>query len=143
MVVFSPFTYLLYFTGPIELLGILSKGSMVQNSTSWPFAPYEFLIDYVADTKDPIIPVQGAPIVPTKTLSEVNGTQYDLILVPGGAQNLAVLKFPHFYLRWPNRCFRFGFTTPIHFPNHRELREDSDARSPVPALSLHGCLDLS
>ncbi|KAF8598674.1 class I glutamine amidotransferase-like protein [Ceratobasidium sp. AG-I] len=45
--------------GPIELLGILSKGSMVQNSTSWPFAPYEFVIDYVADTKDPIIPVGG------------------------------------------------------------------------------------
>ncbi|KAF8598675.1 class I glutamine amidotransferase-like protein [Ceratobasidium sp. AG-I] len=71
--------------GPIELLGSLSKGSMVQNSSSgWPFSPYEVIIDYVADTKDPIIPVQGPPIYPTKTLSEVNGTQYDLILVPGG-----------------------------------------------------------
>lgn len=66
---------------------MLSKGSMVQNSTSWPFAPYEFIIDYVADTKDPVVPVNGAPIVPSKSFSEVNGTQYDIILVPGGTHN--------------------------------------------------------
>src|SRR4051812_35690901 len=61
-----------YRTGPIELLGLLSKGSMVQNSTNYPFVPYEFVIDYLAETMDPIVPVNGAPISPSKTFKEVN-----------------------------------------------------------------------
>lgn len=60
---------------------------MVQNSTSWPFAPYEFVIDYLAETKDPIYPVNGAPILPSKTFKQVKRTQYDVILIPGGMQS--------------------------------------------------------
>lgn len=78
----------------MELLGFLTKGSMVQTFASWPFAPYEFEIDYLAETLDPVIPSVGPPLLPSKTFSEVNNTQYDIILVPGGTQhNLA----PHTY----------------------------------------------
>ncbi|KAG9103404.1 hypothetical protein FRC06_011044 [Ceratobasidium sp. 370] len=68
----------------MEILGFLTKGSMVQTSTSWPFAPYEFVIDYLAETADPVVPGIGPALVPSKTFAQVNGTQYDLILVPGG-----------------------------------------------------------
>ncbi|CAE6510893.1 unnamed protein product [Rhizoctonia solani] len=69
---------------PMELLGFLTKGSMVQTSPAWPFVPYEFEIDYLAESLDPIMPSVGPPIVPSKTFNEVNATQYDILLVPGG-----------------------------------------------------------
>ncbi|KAG8719159.1 hypothetical protein FRC08_003511 [Ceratobasidium sp. 394] len=68
----------------MDILGFLAKGSMVQTSPSWPFAPYEFVIDYLAETADPVVPGIGPALVPTKTFAQANGTQYDLILVPGG-----------------------------------------------------------
>ncbi|KAG8721477.1 hypothetical protein FRC09_007844 [Ceratobasidium sp. 395] len=68
----------------MEILGFLAKGSMVQTSPAWPFAPYEFEIDYLAESMDPVVPGIGPALVPTKTFAQVNGTQYDLILVPGG-----------------------------------------------------------
>ncbi|KAB5593169.1 hypothetical protein CTheo_3399 [Ceratobasidium theobromae] len=83
-VVLFPKLIVLDFDGPMELLGFLTKGSMVQTSASWPFAPYEFEIDYLAETLDPVIPSVGPPLLPSKTFSEVNNTQYDIILVPGG-----------------------------------------------------------
>ncbi|KAL5634204.1 hypothetical protein ACGC1H_006132 [Rhizoctonia solani] len=83
-VVLFPKLIILDFQGPMELLGFLAKGSMVQTSPAWPFAPYEFEIDYLAETLDPIVPSVGPPIVPSKTFSEVNATQYDILLVPGG-----------------------------------------------------------
>jgi hypothetical protein len=70
-------------TGPMELLGFLAKGSMVQTSETWPFSPCEFIIDYVAETTEPVAPGDGPALVPTKTFTEVNDTQYDLILVRG------------------------------------------------------------
>ncbi|QRV82721.1 Isonitrile hydratase [Ceratobasidium sp. AG-Ba] len=68
----------------MDVLGFLTKGSMVQTNPAWPFAPYEFVIDYVAETLDPVRPVFGPAYLATKTFAQVNGTQYDLILVPGG-----------------------------------------------------------
>ncbi|CAE6512148.1 unnamed protein product [Rhizoctonia solani] len=69
---------------PMELLGFLSKGSMTQTNPAWPFVPYEFEIDYLAETLDPVVPSVGPPLVPSKTFSQVNSTQYDILLVPGG-----------------------------------------------------------
>ncbi|CCO31243.1 hypothetical protein BN14_05281 [Rhizoctonia solani AG-1 IB] len=63
---------------------MLGKGSMVQNNPAWPFSPYEFEIDYLAETAAPVVPGIGPAIVPTKTFSQANSTQYDIILVPGG-----------------------------------------------------------
>ncbi|CAE6467580.1 unnamed protein product [Rhizoctonia solani] len=83
-VVLFPKLVILDFQGPMELLGLLTKGSMTQTNPAWPFSPYEFEIDYLAESLDPVIPGVGPAIVPTKTFSQANATQYDIILVPGG-----------------------------------------------------------
>ncbi|KAF8749683.1 Class I glutamine amidotransferase-like protein [Rhizoctonia solani] len=57
---------------------------MTQTNPAWPYSPYEFEIDYLAESLDPVIPGVGPTIIPTKTFSQVNSTQYDIILVPGG-----------------------------------------------------------
>ncbi|CAE6432240.1 unnamed protein product [Rhizoctonia solani] len=83
-VVLFPKLVTLDFQGPMELLGLLAKGSMTQTNPAWPYSPYEFEIDYLAESLDPVIPGVGPTIIPTKTFSQVNSTQYDIILVPGG-----------------------------------------------------------
>jgi hypothetical protein len=122
------------FTGPMELLGFLAKGSMVQTSASWPFSPYEFIIDYVAETIDPVVPGIGPALVPTKTFAQVNNTQYDLILVPGGTCHLSSPIFG--WLRF-NTLIRPGFTSSLYLPCCARICEKADARAPVPTLRLY------
>ncbi|KAH7332586.1 class I glutamine amidotransferase-like protein [Rhizoctonia solani] len=83
-VVLFPKLIILDFQWPMELLGFLAKGSMTQTNPAWPFVPYEFEIDYLAESLDPIVPSVGPPLAPSKTFSQVNSTQYDILLVPGG-----------------------------------------------------------
>ncbi|CAE7176816.1 unnamed protein product [Rhizoctonia solani] len=68
----------------MDLLGFMAKGSPSQTTAGWPFSPYEFEFDFLAESLDPIIPSAGPALVPSKTFSQVNNTQYDIILVPGG-----------------------------------------------------------
>ncbi|CAE6481634.1 unnamed protein product [Rhizoctonia solani] len=68
---------------PMELLGWLRKGSGSQTNPIWPFAPYEFEFDYIAENLDPVATLSGPWLVPSKTFNQVNSTQYDIILVPG------------------------------------------------------------
>ncbi|KAG8689155.1 hypothetical protein FRC11_003962, partial [Ceratobasidium sp. 423] len=70
---------------PMELLGWLSKGSDAQTNPIWPFVPYEFVFDYIAESLEPVVTLAGPSMVPSKTFSQVKNTQYDIILVPGGA----------------------------------------------------------
>ncbi|KAF8671802.1 Class I glutamine amidotransferase-like protein [Rhizoctonia solani] len=70
--------------GPMELLGFLTKGFPSQTNPAWPYSPYEFEFDYLAESLDPVVPNVGPAITPTKTFGQVNQTQYDIILVPGG-----------------------------------------------------------
>ncbi|CAE6467585.1 unnamed protein product [Rhizoctonia solani] len=78
----------------MELLGSLTKGSMIQTSPAWPYSPYEFEFDFLAESLDPISPGARPAIVPTKTFGQVNGTQYDILLVPGGFGTRPALLSP-------------------------------------------------
>ncbi|CAE6498385.1 unnamed protein product [Rhizoctonia solani] len=81
------------FTGPMELLGWLRKGSGSQTNPIWPFAPYEFEFDYLAESLDPVPTLAGPWLLPSKTFSEVSSKQYDIILVPG-AESRVVAEIP-------------------------------------------------
>ncbi|CAE6469754.1 unnamed protein product [Rhizoctonia solani] len=69
--------------GPMELLGWLRKGSGSQTNPIWPFVPYEFEFDYIAESLDPVATLAGPRLVPSKTFNQVSNMQYDIILVPG------------------------------------------------------------
>jgi putative intracellular protease/amidase len=71
-------------TGPMEMLSFASVDSFIKTYPGWPTPKCEFIIDYVAETRDPITPSGGAQILPSKTFAEVEGKQYDILLVPGG-----------------------------------------------------------
>ncbi|CAE6488526.1 unnamed protein product [Rhizoctonia solani] len=83
-IVLFPKLIVLDFQGPMELLGFLTKGFPSQTNPAWPYSPYEFEFDYLAESLDPVVPNVGPAITPTKTFGQVNQTQYDIILVPGG-----------------------------------------------------------
>ncbi|KAG8740567.1 hypothetical protein FRC10_004143 [Ceratobasidium sp. 414] len=69
---------------PMEMLSFATPDSYIKTRQGWPTPDCEFLIDYVAESREPITPSGGAQIVPSKTFAEVEGKQYDIIFVPGG-----------------------------------------------------------
>ncbi|CUA74817.1 hypothetical protein RSOLAG22IIIB_11514 [Rhizoctonia solani] len=69
----------------MEMLGWLEKGSAAQTNPIWPFVPLEFEFDYIAANMHPVPTLAGPRLIPSKTFSQVRSTQYDVILVPGGA----------------------------------------------------------
>ncbi|CAE6443306.1 hypothetical protein ACGC1H_006133 [Rhizoctonia solani] len=75
-------------TGPMELIeGAGTKSGMGALMCRLPGAPkpkVKFETEYLAETHDPITPMAGARVLPTKTFSEVASNQFDIILVPGG-----------------------------------------------------------
>jgi putative intracellular protease/amidase len=82
-------------TGPMEFLefaGLKSPGGSFARSIPGLGKPKVlFDIEYLAETRDPIIPMGGPPILPTKTLNEVVSKQFSIILIPGGKP---VICFP-------------------------------------------------
>ncbi|CAE6423746.1 unnamed protein product [Rhizoctonia solani] len=80
--------------GPMELLGWLRKGSGSQTNPLWPFVPYEFEFDYIAESLNPVATLAGPWLLPTKTFSEVKDTQYDIILVPGAESRVVAAVSP-------------------------------------------------
>ncbi|KAH7332555.1 class I glutamine amidotransferase-like protein [Rhizoctonia solani] len=80
--------------GPMELLGWLRKGSGSQTNPLWPFVPYEFDFDYIAESLNPVATLAGPWLLPTKTFSEVKDTQYDIILVPGAESRVVAAVSP-------------------------------------------------
>ncbi|CAE6421320.1 unnamed protein product [Rhizoctonia solani] len=78
----------LLFTAPMELLGSLRKGSGAQTNPIWPFVPYEFEFDYIAESLDPVATLAGPRILPSKTFNQVSKIQYDIILVPGAESRI-------------------------------------------------------
>ncbi|CAE6510889.1 unnamed protein product [Rhizoctonia solani] len=75
-------------TGPMELIECAgTKSGMGGFMRGLPGAPkprVKFETEYLAETQDPITPMAGARVLPTKTFSEVASNQFDILLVPGG-----------------------------------------------------------
>ncbi|KAG8718830.1 hypothetical protein FRC09_012033 [Ceratobasidium sp. 395] len=71
-------------TGPMEMLSFAATDSYIKTRQGWPTPDCEFIIDYVAESREPITPSGGAQILPSKTFSEVESKQYDILFVPGG-----------------------------------------------------------
>ncbi|KAF9070230.1 class I glutamine amidotransferase-like protein [Rhodocollybia butyracea] len=78
------------YQGPIELLGLFSTTNRAKPDSflqSFKHLP-EFAIDpeYLSHTREPVIPWAGPPALPTGTYTEaINaGTQFDIIMIPGG-----------------------------------------------------------
>lgn len=76
--------YLSIDTGPMEMLSFASVDAYIKSRTGWPTPNVEFDLDYVAESMEPVTPSGGARIMPSKTFAEVEGKQFDIILVPGG-----------------------------------------------------------
>lgn len=72
------------FTGPMELLSFAQSGSFAFSIPGVPQPGHLFEIEYVAETHDPIVPIGGPRVLPSKTFDEVASKQFDIILVPGG-----------------------------------------------------------
>ncbi|KAH7332550.1 putative ThiJ/DJ-1 [Rhizoctonia solani] len=47
-----------------------------------------FEFDFIAESLDPVVTLAEPSLVPSKTFSEINGPQYDIILVPTGTHTL-------------------------------------------------------
>ncbi|CAE6478757.1 unnamed protein product [Rhizoctonia solani] len=87
-VVLYPGINIVDYQGPMELLetaGTKSRmGALVTSLPGVPKPKVKFETEYLAETHDPITPMAGARVLPTKTFSEVASNQFDIILVPGG-----------------------------------------------------------
>ncbi|KAF8671788.1 Class I glutamine amidotransferase-like protein [Rhizoctonia solani] len=68
----------------MEMLSFASVDAYIKSRTGWPTPNVEFDLDYVAESMEPVTPSGGARIMPSKTFAEVEGKQFDIILVPGG-----------------------------------------------------------
>lgn len=69
----------------LEPAGIQSlAGSIIDLLPEFPKPKVRFDIEYLAETHDPVIPIAGPRILPSKTFDEVASRQFDIILVPGG-----------------------------------------------------------
>jgi len=80
---------LLDYSGPMDLIGFLSKSSLEHPDlqkfiTRPPKVVFEF--EYLAPTKEPLRQTSGPAILPTMTYDEVlaSGKQFNVFLVPGG-----------------------------------------------------------
>ncbi|CUA69849.1 hypothetical protein RSOLAG22IIIB_04104 [Rhizoctonia solani] len=69
----------------IECAGTKSgMGAFMSGIPGAPKPKVKFETEYLAETHDPITPMAGARVLPTKIFSEVASKQFDIILVPGG-----------------------------------------------------------
>ncbi|KAJ1300295.1 hypothetical protein OPQ81_005119 [Rhizoctonia solani] len=69
----------------VETAGINSgMGAYMSALPGSPKPNVRFETEYLAETHEPITPMAGARVLPTKTFSEVGSKQFDIILVPGG-----------------------------------------------------------
>ncbi|KAF8715258.1 Class I glutamine amidotransferase-like protein, partial [Rhizoctonia solani] len=69
----------------IETAGTKSAmGAFMIANPKFPTPEVKFETEYLAGTHDPITPMAGARVLPTKTFSEVGSKQFDIILIPGG-----------------------------------------------------------
>ncbi|CAE6493087.1 unnamed protein product [Rhizoctonia solani] len=87
-VVLYPDNALLDFQGPMELLETAgtncASGAFFESLPDFPRPKVNFTPEYVAETREPIRGLAGPSIIATKTFSEVNSKQFDIILIPGG-----------------------------------------------------------
>ncbi|QRV82723.1 hypothetical protein RhiJN_10738 [Ceratobasidium sp. AG-Ba] len=71
-------------TGSLEMIHFATPDSFIKTRPGWPTPDAQVVVDYVAESRDPITPSGGAQILPSKSFSEVEGKQYDILFVPGG-----------------------------------------------------------
>ncbi|QRV96709.1 hypothetical protein RhiJN_24727 [Ceratobasidium sp. AG-Ba] len=71
-------------TGALEMIHFATPDSYIKTRPGWPTPDAQVVIDYVAEFQDSITPSGGARILPSKSFSEVEGKQYDILFVPGG-----------------------------------------------------------
>ncbi|CAE6439716.1 unnamed protein product [Rhizoctonia solani] len=76
------------YQGPMELIetaGINSAtGAFMNARPEAPKPKVRFETEYLAEAYDPVTPMSGARVLPTKTFAEVVSKQFDIILIPGG-----------------------------------------------------------
>ncbi|CCO31307.1 hypothetical protein BN14_05346 [Rhizoctonia solani AG-1 IB] len=76
-------------TGPMEILEAASCNSLggqwLATVPGIPKPKVKFECEFVAESRDPIRGSSGPFIVATKTFDEVEGKQFDIILVPAGS----------------------------------------------------------
>ncbi|EKM54248.1 uncharacterized protein PHACADRAFT_257967 [Phanerochaete carnosa HHB-10118-sp] len=72
------------FQGPVELFGFISPRGLPKRY--WPTEPgYIIEASYFSVTMDPVYPMSGPALVPTRTYESLQpDEQFDIILVPGG-----------------------------------------------------------
>ncbi|CAE6439908.1 unnamed protein product [Rhizoctonia solani] len=61
-----------------------AMGAFMSGLSGAPKPKVKFETEYLAETQDPITPMAGARVLPTKTFSEVASKQFDIVLIPGG-----------------------------------------------------------
>jgi len=89
---------LLDYSGPMDLIGFLSKASLEDPSLPKIFKPppkVAFEFEYLAPSKEPLRQTSGPAILPTMTYDEVlsSGKQFNVFLVPGGESLSALMMF--------------------------------------------------
>ncbi|KAL0960194.1 hypothetical protein HGRIS_011828 [Hohenbuehelia grisea] len=73
------------YQGPVELLGSFQPEILAQFKViNDPPPAYTMKIEFLAHTRDPVKPNAGPRLHPDKTFEEAQGTQYDILFIPGG-----------------------------------------------------------
>ncbi|KAF5383899.1 hypothetical protein D9757_007366 [Collybiopsis confluens] len=89
-VCFFPEMTVLDYQGPVELLGGFSTAERSQETSylsQLKHAPkFAIDIEYLSHSAAPVVPFIGPTVLPTGTYEEAikDGTQYDILLIPGG-----------------------------------------------------------
>ncbi|KII87074.1 hypothetical protein PLICRDRAFT_112887 [Plicaturopsis crispa FD-325 SS-3] len=87
-----PVVTVLDYQGPVELFGGIDPTVLSGPYGTLLFGEnlpkYSIEITYFSHSLDPVKPLSGAPMIPSKTYSDAlaSGEQFDLVLVPGGLQ---------------------------------------------------------
>lgn len=72
------------FQGPVELLGFISPKNLENKALALDPA-WSIEASYLSTSLDPVQPMSGPHLVPTRTYASVSrDEQFDIILIPGG-----------------------------------------------------------
>ena len=83
----------------MELLSFAASESIAFTMLGIPKPETVFEIEYIAETHEPITPLGGPRMLPSKTFEEVGSKQFDIILIPGGKLSATLCQYPA-GIRW-------------------------------------------
>lgn len=80
------------FQGAVELLGFISPENVKNRGIK---ASHALRLTYLSHSLEPVIPNSGPGLVPQSTYNDAltSNTQYDILLVPGGARGHSIFLF--------------------------------------------------